>query len=117
MEQEQEQPTFTKGDVVNAVLFVCKRVPGWYPTKEWVEHLCDGCKEKLEGKTFDQQVDLLGAEVRYMYLSRYVKYYDGIRLDNCIFRRDADNFVSLIWWSKSFANKYMTNILNRPIVL
>lgn len=116
MEQEQES-TFTKDDVVNAVLFVCKRVPGWYPTKEWIEYLYDNCADKLEGKTFDEQINAIGDRVRWMYFHRRTEFFDGSCIGYTIFRRDAEEFIRLIWWSKSFANRYMTDLLNHPIVL
>lgn len=110
-----EATTPTKDDVVNAVLKVCKRIPGWRVTKDWLEDLYDH-SDGIRSKDFDAQLKEMGELLRYSYLDRHICYHDGIRLDHGIFQfAAADNFIHLISWPESVKRGYLTNILGHAI--
>lgn len=95
----------SKEQVIEAVQSVCDIIGGWHMNDVFLKELYDkaDAESKFNDKNLEEQIDTLGAEVVYMYLSRYVKHQYGTRLDLCIFRRNADDFIRLLSWSQSAA--------------
>lgn len=90
-----------KDDVLNAVLKVCRLIPGWRVPKEWLEELYSQV-DGISDQDFTTQVEQLGGRVKYMYLRRHLHFYDATRLDVDMFRFGAaDSFIRRLSWPKS----------------